>query len=582
MSWWRRWNGGDKTAEQKPIGAPSRPSAQQTLPGDMVPDMADDRHIMEQAQALLTQGDALGAVAHLEAALADALDPARMQLAIGNARLKVPDLPGAEDAFAVAVALDAQLGEAWLRLGEIQARMEHLDAAVESLERARATVTQELLFDVLYLKGRVLSRHERLKEAQEHFQRALDIQPGSAKVLLEGAALALRLEEDTQALDLYERAIQTNADLKHRAGIGLAVAYRQAGRWREARTILEEAAARQPASPELRWVLAQVRLACGEWRQGWADYTHRFAADAVPYRPLPYRTWNGQPAPAQTVVVLAEQGLGDEIMFASCLPDVIARVGHCIVECEPRLTKLFSRSFSAATILPTRRERDASWLNRVAEPQWQIFSGDLPALFRQRDEDFPPHLGYLQADPTRVRYWRERLQRDLGAGLKVGISWRGGTPKTRARARTLSCADWAPILGVPGCQFVNLQYGECESMLQQFQSEHGILPMHYPEALADYDETAALVCGLDLVVSVCTAVIHLTGALGRPVWILAPLAPEWRYTAHRPVMPWYPSTRVFRQSTMEDWSAPCREVSAGLHQLTQIDNPPVDSAKKDR
>ena len=181
-----------------------------------------------------------------------------------------------------------------------------------------------------------------------------------------------------------------------------------------------------------------------------------------------------------------------------------------------------------------------------------------------------------------MRHWRERLQRDLGAGLKVGISWRGGTPKTRARARTLSCADWAPILSVPGCQFVNLQYGECEAMLQQFQSEHGILPMHYPEALADYDETAALVCALDLVVSVCTAVIHLTGALGRPVWILAPLAPEWRYTAHRPVMPWYPSTRVFRQATMEDWSAPCQGVSAGLHQLTQIDNPPVDSAKNDR
>jgi tetratricopeptide (TPR) repeat protein len=537
---------------------------------------------MEEAQALLAQGDALGAVAHLEAALANALDPARMQLAIGKARLQVPDLPGAEDAFAVAVALDGQLGEAWLRLGEIQARMEHLDAALESLAQARETVTEELLFDVLYLKGRVLSRRERFKEAQEAFQQALGIQPGHAEVLFEAAGVALRLEEDTKALNLYERAIQANADLKHRAGMGLAVAYRQAGRWREARTILDEATARQPASPELRWALAQVRLACGEWREGWADYTHRFAAGAVPYRPLPYRTWSGQPAPAQTVVVLAEQGLGDEIMLASCLPDVIARVGHCIVECEPRLTTLFSRSFPAATILPTRRERDASWLNQAAEPQWQIFSGDLPALFRQRDEDFPAHQGYLQADPTRVRHWRERLQQDLGAGLKVGISWRGGTPRTRARARTLACADWAPILGVPGCHFVNLQYGDSDAMLGQFQSEHRIRPAHYPEALADYDETAALVCALDLVVSVCTAVIHLAGALGRPVWILAPLAPEWRYTAYRPVMPWYPSTRVLRQASLEDWSGPCQEVSARLRQLTQIDSSPVEAAMEHR
>ena len=582
MSWWQRWKGGAKPAEPQPVGAPSTPSAQQALSGAEAPGVAGDQHIMEQAQALLAQGDALGAAAHLEAALADAIEPARLQLAIGKARLKVPDLPGAEDAFAVAVALDGQLGEAWLRLGEIQARMEHLDAALESLAQARATVTEELLFDVLYLKGRVLSRRERFKEAQEAFQQALDIQPDHAEVLFGAAGVALRLEEDTDALNLYERSFQANADLKRRAGIDLAVAYRQAGCWHEARTILEEATSRQPASSDLRWALAQVRLACGEWREGWADYTHRFAAGAVPYRPLPYRTWNGQPAPAQTLVVLAEQGLGDEIMFASCLPDVIARVGHCIVECEPRLTTLFSRSFPAVTVLPTRRERDASWLNRAEEPQWQIFSGDLPALFRQRDEDFPAHQGYLQADPTRVRHWRERLQQDLGAGLKVGISWRGGTLRTRARARTLACADWAPILGVPGCQFVNLQYGDCEVMLGQFQAEHGIRPAHYPEALADYDETAALVCALDLVVSVCTAVIHLAGALGRPVWILAPLAPEWRYTAHRPVMPWYPSTRVVRQASAEDWSGPCQEVSARLRQLTQIDRSPVEAAMEHR
>lgn len=578
MRWWQRWKGGAKTAEAQSVGAPSSPSVQQALPGAVAPVRADDQHLMEQAQALLAQGDALGAVAHLEAALADAIEPACVQLAIGKARLKVPDLPGAEDAFAVAVALDAQLGEAWLRLGEIQARMEQLDAALESLAHARATVTEELLFDVLYLQGRVLSRRERLKEAQEAFQQALDIQPGHAEVLFAAAGVALRGEENTLALNLFERSFQANPDLKQRAGYGLAVAYRQAGRWHEARTILEEAMARQPASSDLRWALAQARLACGEWREGWADYTHRFAAGAVPYRPLPYRTWNGQPAPAQTLVVLAEQGLGDEIMFASCLPDAIARVGHCIVECEPRLATLFRRSFPTATVLPTRRERDASWLNRAEEPQWQIFSGDLPALFRQRDEDFPAHQGYLQADPTRVHYWQERLRQDLGAGLKVGISWRGGTPKTRARARTLACADWAQILGVPGCHFVNLQYGDCDAMLDQFRSEHGVRPSHYPEALADYDETAALVCALDLVVSVCTAVIHLAGALGRPVWVLAPLAPEWRYTAYRPVMPWYPSTRVFRQASVEDWSGPCQEVSARLRQLTQIDGFPVNAA----
>jgi tetratricopeptide (TPR) repeat protein len=569
VRWWQRWRGG---------GQPPKPSTSvdvgATAPGVLGPPIATltspslDSEVLQRSQELLSQGDCRAAIAHLEAGLADAQQPARLHLAIGNAHRKIPDLPAAEDSFSVAVELDPCLGEAWLRLGEIHARLERYGSAMSALETALRTADDGNRFEVLQLQSLLLVQSGKHLEAFETCQQALAIQPDSPEVLAIAAEAAFWMGEDEEAIALLDRTTKKCGVVEGRPRLIMALAHRNCGSWAEARDLLLKESARQPGSAVIRLPLAHVQLGCCDWKDGWDGYGYRFAAGSTPYRPLPYKTWNGEHAPESTVVVLAEQGLGDEIMFASCLPDVISRVGHCIVECEPRLAKLFSRSFPSATVLPTRREVDGSWLDRAPEPDWQIFSGDLPALFRRRDEDFPQHQGYLVADLARVGYWRDRLQQDLAHGLRVGLSWRGGTAKTRMRARSLDCADLAPLFKVPGCQFVNLQYGDCTQTLQRFQSEHGVRVIDYPDALADYDETAALVCGLDLVVSVCTSVVHLAGALGRPAWVIAPLAPEWRYTASRTVMPWYPSVTIWRQRVLGDWTDVCRQVSTELGNLT--------------
>jgi hypothetical protein len=290
----------------------------------------------------------------------------------------------------------------------------------------------------------------------------------------------------------------------------------------------------------------------------------------LPYRPLAFKSWNGKPAPDGTLVVLAEQGLGDEIMFASCLPDVIGLVGHVVLECEPRLARLFGRSFPEATVLPTRREKDASWLSRMpSEPDFQLYAGDLPRFFRRQRTDFPQHLGYLKADPARVDHWRARLQAELGGGLRIGISWRGGTERTLQQRRSIPPDQWVPILQTAGCHFVSLQYGSSEAVRREMQELSGTRISHYPEAIDDYDETAALVSALDLVISVCTAVIHLSGALGQNVWILTPKVPEWRYTAFDTSLPWYPSSRIFRQPEVDAWPLVCQEVAQEVLMVTE-------------
>ena len=159
--------------------------------------------------------------------------------------------------------------------------------------------------------------------------------------------------------------------------------------------------------------------------------------------------------------------------------------------------------------------------------------------------------------------WRGRLAA-LGSGVKVGISWQGGTMKTRRPLRSLLLAQWLPILRAPGVNFVNLQYTDCSQEIAEFKSETGIEVVDWQDARDDYEHTAALVSALDLVISVCTAVVHLGGALSKPVWVMAPYSPEWRYGIAGEKMPWYPSVMMFRQPRYGAWEPVIERVA---HQL---------------
>jgi hypothetical protein len=187
----------------------------------------------------------------------------------------------------------------------------------------------------------------------------------------------------------------------------------------------------------------------------------------------------------------------------------------------------------------------------------------LGQFFRKRFADFPQHTGYLRADPRKVAAWRERLAA-MGGKRKVGISWRGGFVGTRRHLRSIDLEGWLPILKTPGVEFVSLQYTDCAAELSALREQHGVVVHHWQEAIDDYDETAALVCALDRVVSVCTALIHLTGALGREAWILVPALPESRYMRHGDRMPWYPSVRLFRQARIGSWRDVIESVAAQL------------------
>jgi hypothetical protein len=259
--------------------------------------------------------------------------------------------------------------------------------------------------------------------------------------------------------------------------------------------------------------------------------------------------------------VCREQGIGDEIMFASCFGDLLEVAGRCLVTCERRLEALFARSFPGASFLSGS---EAEIRARLAGEQidFQIPAGSLPLVFRSSADQFPRRAGYLRADPGRVEYWRSRLAA-LGPGPKLGLSWRGGGLHTGVVRRSVAFQALTPLLKLPQVHWISLQHDQ-EAGGEIAQLEPGARIEHWPEVLESYDETAALVTALDLSVTICASVVHLCGALGRPVWVMTPWLAEWRYGARGESMAWYPSARLFRQPTYGDWHMTIERVAAEL------------------
>ncbi len=316
--------------------------------------------------------------------------------------------------------------------------------------------------------------------------------------------------------------------------------------------LLDAALERDPGDHETRLVRSYMNLKRGEFEPGWRDFEARRQSRFALNRPDHAEQWDGAQIHGKTLLICSEQGLGDQIMFASCFDEAIARAGHCIVECNPKLVRLFRRSFPGASVYPdVDAAENPAWRDQARAVDRQILMGSLPGFFRKRREEFPRHTGYLRAAPERVAYWRSRLDA-LGPGPKIGLSWSGGIATTRRHLRSLALGEFLPLLQPPA-RFISLQYGTCAGDLDALSREQGVILPHWQDALDDYDETAALVCALDLVISVCTAIVHLAGALGRPVWVLVPSVAEWRYLDRGETLPWYPSARLFRQTKPGQW-----------------------------
>lgn len=380
---------------------------------------------------------------------------------------------------------------------------------------------------------------------------------------LKGLILGRDLGDIQTAISCFERVLLI------RPGWTVALSnlgwmYSEAGDFDKGDEFLEAVLGTIPDDPEARLIRAYINLKHGRFAAGWKYYAARHESKFAIERPYRFPSWSGAPARDDTLLIVAEQGLGDHLMFSSCIRDVADRVGKVYLECHPKLVSLFRRSFPLVDVVENvPLGSDPTWLNSVSKIDWQVAMGDLPGIFRPDVESFPRHQGYLKPNPERIKYWKDRIAR-LGPGIKLGVSWRGGVSATRRQLRSFSPTVFEPLLAGGG-HLISLQYGEVDADLEQMEKA-GLKISHWPEALSDYDETAALVCALDSVVSVCTAAIHLCGALGRPAFVLVPRVAEWRYQHSGERLPWYPSLRLVRQAEIGHWEPVVERVVALLRE----------------
>jgi len=250
-------------------------------------------------------------------------------------------------------------------------------------------------------------------------------------------------------------------------------------------------------------------------------------------------------------------------MFASCFQEVVEQAEVCTIECDKRLTPIFSRSFPGAVFIEREKKPDAH-SSHIPHTDVVIPIGSLPGIFRP-DFDAFPQKSYLIPDPEKVRTWLDRLK-TLGEGLSIGISWRGGAKQEVIRKRSILLEQWDKLFSLSGVHFINLQYGDCAHELKEAKEKLGVTIYDWEDAdpLKDLDNFAAEIAALDLIVSVDNSTVHMAGALGKPVWVLLPYVPEWRWMLNREDSIWYPSMRLFRQPSHGVWESVIARVKGEL------------------
>jgi hypothetical protein len=346
----------------------------------------------------------------------------------------------------------------------------------------------------------------------------------------------------------------------------MGVLFKRIGRYRQAALSFDRALALERDNPAASFELGFLQLTLGEFRKGWPLYEARFRvpALAIPARDFGVTRWTGtQPLAGKTILVNAEQGLGDTIQFARYLPLLIEQHAAVVFEVMPQL-KALMRLLPGGIQIVSRGEH----LPRV-DYHCPLLS--LPLACDTQLATIPRTIPYLAADPVRIAAWAPSLHRL--PGFRVGIAWQGNVQVERliwARGRSIPLVALAPLADLPGVSLVSLQKGPGAGQLSQVAFRDRVLDLgeELDRGSDAFLDTAAVMAGLDLVISSDTAIAHLAGALGRPVWVALNASPDWRWLLDRTDSPWYPTLRLFRQSGgSSGWDAVVADLVTALAPL---------------
>ncbi|MGF1457275.1 MAG: tetratricopeptide repeat protein [Alphaproteobacteria bacterium] len=450
---------------------------------------------------------------------------------LGNTAWRLEMLEGAAKLFRVYIEMEPDKSQGYNNLAGVMRDQGLFD---EALETVRAGIYMHAenphLWNTL---GTVLLERGDAEACHTFFDEALRLDPDFGLALHNKAFAAFNTGDFDTAVTLWRRAETLFAHDRHRLA-------------------------------EVGHSIGHCLLAKGDLVPGWEAWTWRhdpaYRGSTLFHLPAP--RWQGEPLAGRRILAIAEQGIGDEIMFANALPDLIDAVGpdgQVVVAVERRLVSLFQRALPGVTVGPLRVSRhngklvrSVPWLGPGMHFDFYTPFGDCIGAFRPRVEDFPPDRTVLTADPEAVAAWRTRLA-GLGSGPKMGVCWRSGHITVARSKFYCPLEHWQPVFTTPDVVWINLQYDDCAEDMKQIRSRFGAQIHDFPDLdlRNDLDGNAALCAALDLVVSAPTAAGGLAAGVGTPTWFLSNRT-MWP-TLGTDHYPWYPRTRFFAPDAFADW-----------------------------
>jgi tetratricopeptide (TPR) repeat protein len=400
--------------------------------------------------------------------------------------------------------------------------------------------------------GRLYEEQGNPKEAASCFERAITLKPDYADAYNNLGAIHYDQGRSEDAVSCFQRALELNPS-RAETHSNLGNILKNEGKLDEAIARYECAIAHNPAYAEAHLNEAFARLLIGDFAAGWRKNEWRWMIKKHRPRDLNAPLWDGTDLHGKTILLHCEQGLGDNIQFVRYASMVKEKGGQVLLLCPPELASLFERVVGPNQILTS--------IVRPFDCQTPLLS--LPGLFGTTLNTIPAKVPYLHPNEELVKFWRSRLARLNG--YKVGVVWRGNPTHKNDRNRSMTSAQFAQFLDLPGISVVSLQKDATEEEVKGLKIDaHGL---NCGPELKDFSDTAALVCSVDLVITVDTSVCHLAGAVGVPVWTLLPFAPDWRWLLKRTDSPWYPTMRLFRQPKIGDWQSVLQLVRIELSQI---------------
>jgi Flp pilus assembly protein TadD len=472
----------------------------------------------------------------------------------------------AVESFRRWLACDPANAEAWCNVGAAYHQLREFALAEEAYRRALEIEPRyrEAVVNLALL----LTQSGRPEEGAELIRCFLASEAPCSRSLIAFGNACSALGSVDEAASAYDRALElnpTDVDARHNLGIVL----HQLGRLDEAENCYRRVLQQNPMYSRSRANLGALALLRGDFARGWSEYEWRLRTGQLPVKEYGKPRWKGEAVEQTTVLVHAEQGLGDTIQFARYLKMVKEQGARIVFESQKALVKLLSDARARGTL---GIEELVAEGNPLPGFDFHVPLLNLPGIFQTRLETIPAEVPYLFADEALVEEWREKLS--AIEGFRIGINWHGRAGKRESRQRDVPMEMFERLARVPRVNLVSLQKEEAGS--EGPRQDHGFAAVSsaalgFGEIDVEHGafmDTAAIMMNLDLVITSDTSIAHLAGALGVPVWVALPFVSDWRWLLDRNDSPWYPTMRLFRQKKLGDWAGVLEEIEAALRQVS--------------